>query len=69
MLRDEKVYVLKDEKLRAEVIWLHHDMLVEGHEGQWKITELVTRNFWWPEITKEVKKYVEGYDMCQRNKN
>jgi len=69
MLRDEKVYVLKDEKLRAEVIWLHHDMLVGGHEGQWKITELVTRNFWWPEITKEVKKYVEGYDMCQRNKN
>jgi len=20
-------------------------------------------------VTKEVKKYVEGYDMCQRNKN
>ena len=32
MLRDEKVYVLKDEKLRAEVIWLHHDILVEGYE-------------------------------------
>jgi len=31
--------------------------------------ELVTRNFWWPEVTKEVKKYVEGYDACQRNKN
>jgi len=29
----------------------------------------VTRNFWWPGVTKEVKKYVEGYDACQRNKN
>jgi len=33
MLRDGKVYVPKDEKLRVEVIWLHHDMLVEGHGG------------------------------------
>jgi len=31
--------------------------------------ELVTRNFWWPEVIKEVKKYVESCDMCQRNKN
>jgi len=69
MLRDGKVYVPKNKKLRVEVIQLHHDMPVEGHGGQWKTTELVTRNFWWPGVTKEVKKYVEGCDMCQRNKN
>jgi len=45
MLRDKEVYVLRDEKLRAEVIWLYHDILVGGHGGQWKITELVIRNF------------------------
>ena len=28
MLKDRKVYVPKDEELRAEVIWLHHNMLV-----------------------------------------
>jgi len=39
------------------------------HGGQWKTVELVTHNFWWPEITKEVKQYVEGYDTCQCNKN
>jgi len=31
--------------------------------------ELVTRNFWWPGVTKEVKKYIEGCDVYQRNKN
>jgi len=31
--------------------------------------ELVMRNFWWSGITKEVKKYVKGCDVCQRNKN
>ena len=69
MLRDGKVYVPKDEKLRVEVIQLYHDMPVEGHGGQWKMTELVTRNFWWPGVMKEVKKYVEGCNVCQRNKN
>jgi len=34
MLRDEKVYVPKDEKLRVEVIWLHYDMPVGGHGRQ-----------------------------------
>ena len=45
MLKEEKVYVPKDEKLRAEVIRLHHNTPVGGHRGQWKMAELVTRNF------------------------
>ena len=59
----------KDEELRAEIVRLHHDTPIGGHRGQWKTVELVTRNFWWPGITKEVKRYVEGCDACQRNKN
>ena len=31
--------------------------------------ELVTRNYWWPEVIKNVGRYVEGYNMCQRTKN
>jgi len=45
MLRNGKVYVPRDKKLRAEVIQLYHDTLVKEHEGQWKMIELVTRNF------------------------
>ena len=33
------------------------------------MVELVTRNYWWPGVTKEVKQYVKGYDQCQRMKN
>jgi len=65
MYKERKVYVPKDEKLRAEIIRLHHDMLIGGHGGQWKMVELVTRNFWWPGVTKEVKRYVEGCNACQ----
>ena len=69
MYKEGKVYVSKNDILRAEIIRLYHNILVEEHRGQWKIVELVTRNFLWPEVTKEMKRYMEGCDFCQRNKN
>jgi len=57
MYKEGKVYVPKDEKLRVEIVRLHHDTPIGGHGGQWKTVELVTHNFWWPG------------DACQRNKN
>ena len=52
VLKKRKVYVPKDEELRAEVIQLHHDIPVTGHEGRWKTVELVTRNYWWPGVMR-----------------
>ena len=46
VLKKGKVYVPKDEKLRAEIIQLHHDVPVARHRGKWKIIELVMRNYW-----------------------
>ena len=46
VLKERKIYILKDEELRVEVIQLHHDVLAAGHGGRWKIVELVTRNYW-----------------------
>jgi len=34
MYKEEKVYVPKDNKLRAEIIRLYHNTLVGGHGGQ-----------------------------------
>ena len=33
------------------------------------MVELVTRNYWWPEVTRDVGKYMEGCNLCQRMKN
>jgi len=65
VLNEGKVYVPKDEELRAEVIRLHHDVLTAGYKGHWKTVELVTRNYWWLEVMRDV----EGCDLCQRMKN
>jgi len=48
---------------------LHHDTPVGGHGGRWKTAELVARNYWWPGVTKEMRRYVNRYDACQRYKN
>jgi len=69
VLKKGKVYVPKDEELRAEVICMHHDVPAAGHRGRWKTVELVTRNYWWPGITRDIGRYVEGCDLCQRMKN
>ena len=34
VLKKKKVYVLKDEELRVDIIRLHHNILVAGHGGK-----------------------------------
>ena len=69
MLKEGKIYIPKNVELRAEIVQLHHDALAAGHRGRWKIVELVTRNYWWPGITRDVGRYVEGCNLCQKMKN
>ena len=69
VLKEQKIYVPKNEKLRAEIIQLHYDILVAGYGSRWKMTELVTRNSWWPGIMRNIGRYVERCNMCQRIKN
>ena len=33
------------------------------------MVELVTRNYWWPGVTRKVVRYIEGRDLCQWIKN
>jgi len=34
VLKEEKMYVLKDKELRVEIMQLYHDMPVAGHKGR-----------------------------------
>ena len=63
-----RIYIPRDSKLREDIIHAHHDSRIEGHPGQYKTQELINRNYWWPGISVDVKKYVLGCDVCQHNK-
>jgi len=68
VLKEGKIYMPEGD-LRREIIQLHHNTPLGGHGGRWKTTELISRNYWWPGVTKEVGRYVEGCNACQRYKN
>ena len=63
-----RVYVPKDAKLREDIIRLHHGTPLAGHPGRYKTHELITRNYWWLGIMRDIRKYVEGCEKCQRAK-
>ena len=63
-----KVYVPKNMELRRQIVEAHHDTPVAGHPGRWKTLELVSRNYWWPGISRYIASYITGCDRCNRTK-
>ena len=45
VLKKEKIYILKNKRLRIEVVWLYHNILVAKYKDKWKTIELATRNY------------------------
>jgi hypothetical protein len=64
----ERIYVPKNKRLREDIIREHHDSIAAGHPRRYKTQELITRNYWWPYIQSDIRKYVDGCEACQRTK-
>ncbi|KAF9800025.1 hypothetical protein IEO21_10452 [Rhodonia placenta] len=62
------VYVPKNAELWRDIVKIHHDSLIAGHGGRAKTLELISRNYWWPGISKFVNEYVSTCDVCNRTK-
>ena len=63
-----QIYIPNNRNLKEWILQENHDPVDVGHPGQQRILELVKRNYWWPEIKEDVKKYMQGYIKCQQNK-
>ena len=62
------VCVPKDKNLRADIISQHHDTHITGHPGTYKTIEQILRNYWWPTLHRDTKRYIAGCETCQRTK-
>ena len=63
-----RVYVPNDPQLCHDLVHAHHSTAVAGNPGQWKMLELVSRNYWWPGLSRYIAKFVAGCDVCNRMK-
>ena len=63
-----RIWVPHNEEIRTEIIRQHHDIPQAGHGGIVKTTQLICRIYYWPELRKDIKRYVKNYDTCQRIK-
>jgi hypothetical protein len=63
-----KIYVPNDRDLRCRIIEQHHDTCITGHAGCFKTLKLVSRNYWWPQMSRYIGIYVKHCDLCNRTK-
>jgi len=62
---EERIYI---PNLKKKILWENYNLADVGHLGQQRMIELLKRNYWWPELKEDVKKYMQGCVKFQQNK-
>ena len=47
-----KIYVPDSADLQQWIVSLCHETNIAGHCGRWKTLELVSCNYWWPQMSR-----------------
>ncbi|KAF7785180.1 hypothetical protein Agabi119p4_1345 [Agaricus bisporus var. burnettii] len=66
--RQGRIYVPDNQEIRDFILHDHHNSPDARHPGTYRMLESVKRTFWWPTIKTDIRRYVRGCDMCQKNK-
>lgn len=63
-----RLCIPNDNVLRSTLLHDAHDSPLGGHLGFDKTYDSLRRTFYWPRLARDVKKYINSCDQCQRNK-
>lgn len=63
-----RIYVPDTNDLRRRLMAQYHDSRVAGHPGRAKTLELISRDYWWPQMSRHVGAYTRSCEVCLRNK-
>ena len=66
---EEKIYVPNNWKIQEQILQENHEPANIRHLGQQKMLKLIKKNYWWPEILNNIKKYTQRYQKYQQNFN
>jgi hypothetical protein len=62
----ERIWVPAYEPLRTELIQQTHDSTLTGHPGRDTTLTTLSRRFFWPGISQDVRKFCNNCDVCGR---
>jgi hypothetical protein len=62
----ERIWVPAHEPLRTELIQQMHDSTLTGHPGRDTTLATLSRRFFWPGISQDVRKFCNNCDVCGR---
>ena len=65
---DNRLYIPAHDTVRQQLMHEHHDTPVNGHLGDYKTLERLSRNYYWPNMRKSVQQYIAQCQSCQLNK-
>jgi len=66
--KNEALIVVGNNDLKQGVIQSFHDPPSMGHPGIANTYALTRRDYWWPNMKKDIEEYVKGCALCQANK-
>ena len=64
----ERLWVPRNEPLRTNLIQRTHDSPFTGHPGREQTYKILSRDFFWPGMSEDVRRYVRNCDICGRTK-
>lgn len=67
LLYKNRIFVPQSTDWRAKILHEFHSTLAAGHSGYLRTLNRLARNFAWPGMRRDVKRFVASCDQCQRN--
>ncbi len=64
----ERLWAPEYEPLRTRIIQDTHDSAVTGHPGRDLLVSILSRRFYWPGLSQEVRRFVRNCDGCGSKK-
>ena len=65
----ERLAIPNDKALNTRLLQEHHDIPISEHLDIDKTYEQLQRHYYWPNMSKDIRKYILSCEECQRNKS
>ena len=64
-----RIVVPNDPTIKGQIMEELHSVPYAGHLGYQKMLKQIQKTFYWPDLTIEVRDYVLGCEVCQKEKS